>query len=160
MNGKFYFNPRYTTGSPGHLETESAAETSVLEQEAYGACLRGELGANKKQRAQRLGLEGIVTETNQSQENESVTVRDVVTGSVRQRMSLTAAEALAGDRVVGFMSLPEIAFYPFALRKDAQTAGRVRTVVLDTDSGKFIFRREERLIVERQILSQEQAPGG
>lgn len=61
-NAEFTYNvaPRYSAGSPALVDERTADEVQVAELEGYARAMSGIYGAEKQDRARRLGLSGIV----------------------------------------------------------------------------------------------------
>ncbi len=81
MRTSYHVAPRYTAGSPASVNQEIAEQVAEEEAAAYARALTGRYGEEDKEKAMRLGLNGIAEEvTHFANYNLS---RDLLTGEVR-----------------------------------------------------------------------------
>lgn len=62
MSHHYDVKPRYTAGSPAQVDLETATRVADQERRGYDEALEGSYGAVEREKAERLGLKGIVEE--------------------------------------------------------------------------------------------------
>jgi len=78
MNLTWNVAPRYTAGSPAMVDTETARRVAIQEKEAIQGHLDGFFGDEAREKAQRLGLAGIVWSTLET--HRMLRTTDLITG--------------------------------------------------------------------------------
>ena len=79
--------PRYTPGAPAIVDYEFAKQFTIEERNEYRKNLRGEYGEKNRQRAERLGLEGIAqTRIKHVDKKDNITysITDLITNKERE----------------------------------------------------------------------------
>ena len=90
----FRIEPRYTVGSPSWGESKTAEEAARREREMYDTIIRGKESRDLRERAERLGLSGIVQE--QRQMEDFLVVNLAIRGPQRSGVMLESRSGFNG----------------------------------------------------------------
>jgi hypothetical protein len=102
----WYLAPRYCAGSPSAVWNEALARRIVRdEKESYEHTLEGVYGPQQQERAQQLGLSGIVEE--RTEYKNGWKVLDLITGRRFYREKKLASKVRPGDIITAYEPLDE-----------------------------------------------------
>lgn len=133
-NLSFQVRPRYTPGSPGLVDEETALRVASQEKENYEVAREGVYGDGFKELAEKMGMGGIVERREERAGGWEVT--DLITGRMFRRAVIKASKLQPQDLVTEIQSGPE------AGRWDPHLPAKVLSVAHVTRPSKVIARWE------------------
>ncbi len=131
-NVSFSVAPRYTPGSPGLVDEETALRVASQEKETYEVAAEGAYGVDFQRIAREKGLGGIVEKRIERGQGWDVT--DLITGRLFRREITKASKIQSGDTLVEIRSGREEGKWNDFLPMDvleARTYGREVVVTWD-----------------------------